>query len=91
MSNIKNAKETVNSTCTENNTNPCIYAGSCTDNELIDFLETVAEELKRRNRLPIRQQQLRRELENYQYEVDRNNEFLNSVVYRQDKNPKQNP
>lgn len=77
MSNIKNAKETINSTCT--------------DDELIDFLETVAEELKRRNRLPIRQQQLRRELEDYQYEVDRNNELLNSVVYRQDKNPKQNP
>lgn len=90
MSNIKNAKETVNSTCTENNTKPCIYAGSCSDDELIDFLETVVAELKCRNRLPLRQQQLRHELEKYQAEIDRNNEFLNSVVYLQDKNPKQN-
>ncbi|EOV4132795.1 hypothetical protein [Yersinia enterocolitica] len=90
MGDIKNAKETTNGTCTENNTKPCIYAGSCTDEELIDFLETVAEELKRRNRLPLRQQQLRHELENYQYEIDRSNEFLNSVVYQQDKNPKPN-
>lgn len=90
MSNIKNVKETTNGTCTEDNIKPYIYAGLCTDEELIDFLEVIVAELKCRNRLPLRQQQLRHELKNYQAEIDRNNEFLNSVVYRQDKNPKQN-
>ncbi|EIN2314603.1 TPA: hypothetical protein N6U71_004527 [Escherichia coli] len=82
-------KETADCTCA--NTKPYIYAGSYTDEELISFLETVVAELKCRNKLPLRQQQLRHELEAYQTEIDRNNEFLNSVVYRQDKNPKQNP
>lgn len=75
----------------ENKCGPCIFAGSLSDEELIAFLEGVVVKLMSRRNLVGRPESLREEAGEVEGKLKSTEEFINSVVYRQVRNPNPNP
>lgn len=70
---------------------PLIYAGSLSDEELIDFLEDVILKIKSRRRLIGRPESLREQAGEVEERLKSANEFINSIVCRQVQSPTLNP
>ena len=73
------------------NDKPRIFAGSLSDEELISFLEEVIVKLTSRRNLTGKPESLREQAEQAEGKLKSTNEFINSIVYRQVRNPNPNP
>ncbi|MEO3293408.1 hypothetical protein ABHD31_09660 [Enterobacter cloacae] len=70
---------------------PHIFAGSLSDEELISFLEDVIVKLMSRRNLTGKPESLREQAGQAEEKLKSTNEFINSIVYRQVRNPNLNP
>lgn len=67
----------------EKKNEPCIFAGSLSDEELIPFLEGVVLELMSRRNLAGKPESLREEAGRVEERLKSTDDFINSIVYRQ--------
>ncbi|HIH5151805.1 TPA: hypothetical protein ACYSED_002197 [Citrobacter freundii] len=75
---------------TEKEDTPRILAGSLSDEELISFLEDVIVKLTSRRNLTGRPENLREQAGEIEGRLKSTNDFINSIVYRQVRNPNPN-
>lgn len=71
----------------EKKNEPCIFAGSLSDEELINFLENAALKLASRRRQAEMLESLREQAAETENNLRATNEFISSVVHRQDTSP----
>lgn len=75
----------------EKDNTPRIFAGSLSDEELVSFLEEVIVKLMSRRNLTGKPESLREQAVQAEEKLKATNEFINSIVYRQVRNPNLNP
>lgn len=86
---INNALKAMNDTGKDDS--PRIFAGSLSDEELISFLEEVIVKLMSRRNLTGKPESLREQSRQAEEKLKSTNDFINSIVYRQVRNPNPNP